>query len=52
MTATIRKLIADDFESLHGDAFEVAAAQFAAEEPDALPLDDGRRWSVEEVLGA
>jgi len=51
MTPTIRKLIVDDFETLHADAFEIAIAQFLAQEPDVLPLDETRRWSVEEVLG-
>jgi hypothetical protein len=50
LSPSIRAFLVADLEELHRDAFELARAQFAAEEP-SVALDETRRWMLAEVLG-
>jgi len=50
LSPSIRGFLVNDLEELHRDAFDLARAQFAAEEPGAA-LDETRRWTLAEVLG-
>jgi hypothetical protein len=50
LSPSVRRIAAQDLELLHRDAFEIVAAQFAAEELET-PLDATRRWTLEQVLG-
>ena len=51
LTPSLRAKVSESLAKLHDDARDIAATAFGDDEPDALPLDKARAWSLEEILG-
>ena len=51
LTPSLRAKVKIEVAGLHDDARDIVTTAFGADEPDALPLDTARAWSLEEILG-